>query len=350
MDNDNKVISFLTDRNDFQLEPVQDKIDFNNEYTKIKLTKNQKSQISMAVQHIPEIMASESMCDAYILTFPDGINHSLVSLKQGGFMSTYTDGNGNFAGTGSLYSLKAEAVLLQAFSIMAIVSGQYFITKIHSELKMINQSLDKILEFLYGDKKSELLSEVTFIKYAYENYSSIMEHPEQRIATISSIQGAKKIAVKDIEFYMCDLEARVNEKRNINDIVVESFNVKESLDLSIQLFGLCCVLEVYYSQNQDVEYIQRMQKETNMYIDKCEKRMLSSFSTLRKYINDYKGRLLEKIDKTEYEQDVGGVIDLLNNGEESDIRKSVRKTLQAAMTNKEYCVSKDGNVYLKVMS
>ena len=46
-------------------------------------------------------------------------------------------------------------------------------------------NIDKILEFLYGEKKAELMSEVSFVKYAYQNYGSIMGCNPQRIATIS---------------------------------------------------------------------------------------------------------------------------------------------------------------------
>lgn len=86
--------------------------------------------------------------------------------------------------------------------------------------------MDKILEFLYGDKKAELLSEVSFIKYAYENYSSIMGHNEQRVATIASLQDAKKVAIKDIEFYMCDLDSTINSKSSIDELVTNCISNK----------------------------------------------------------------------------------------------------------------------------
>ena len=56
------------------------------------------------------------------------------------------------------------------------------------------------------------MAEMSFIKYAYENYSSIMSHEEQRIATITSLQEAKKVAMKDIEFCINDLEMTVSHK------------------------------------------------------------------------------------------------------------------------------------------
>ena len=49
----------------------------------------------------------------------------------------------------------------------------------------MNQSIDEILEFLYGDKRAELISEVGFVKAAYQNYSSIMQHEQQRFAIIN---------------------------------------------------------------------------------------------------------------------------------------------------------------------
>ena len=68
---------------------------------------------------------------------------------------------------------------------------------------------------------------------------------------------------------------------------------------------------------------------------------------MKKHISDYKGRLLEKIDKAQYEKEVGDLIDSLNNGEESAMRKSLRKALRSISKAKEYYITGDGNVYLK---
>lgn len=346
-ESNNNAIQMMTLQNDFQLEPLKQEVNFDRGFTKILLTNNQKKQISAALQHMPTAVASSTMTNAYILRFPDGINHTLMSLRQGGASTTWLDTSGRIGGTASLYSMNIEAAMLGAFSAMAIASSQYFIKQINSELQMINQSMDKILEFLYGDKKAELLSEVSFIKYAYENYSSIMGHNEQRVATIASLQDAKKVAMKDIEFYMCDLDSTINSKSSIDELVTNAFQIKESLELSIQLYGMSSVLETYFSQNYDVEFIKYVEQEVTSYIDKCEKRILSSFSALKKFINDYKGRLLKKEDKSQYEKLVGELVDSLYNGEESAIRKSLRKTLQETLSAREYYVKENGEVYLK---
>lgn len=68
---------------------------------------------------------------------------------------------------------------------------------------------------------------------------------------------------------------------------------------------------------------------------------------MKKYINDYKGKILEKVDKTQYEKAVNDIIESLNTGEESMLRKSLRKTLQAASTINEYYISSNGDIYIK---
>ncbi len=99
----------------------------------------------------------------------------------------------------------------------------------------MNLKLDEILEFLYGDKKTELMAEMSFIRYAYENYASIMSHEQQRIATIISLQEARKVAMKDIGSYIYDLETTIFRKTKDYaelDLRGKSFQIKESLELS----------------------------------------------------------------------------------------------------------------------
>lgn len=347
MAGENKILRMTDLQNDFQLEPVYEDVNFDRDFTKIALTQNQKKQVSMALQHIPELFDSAVIAKAYRVEFPDGLQHSLMPLRQGGESAIWKNADGRFGGTASLYELKTLALVSGAFSAMAIATGQYFITQINSELQMLNQSTDKILEFLYGDKKAELLSEVSFVKFAYDNYSSIMNHDQQRVATIASLQAAKKVAMKDIEFYMSDLESAVNSKDGIDGLVFNAFRIKESLELSMQLYGLSSVLETYFSQNYDSEFVKYMEHDVTVYIDKCEKRMLSSFSALKKHVGDYKAKLLEKVNKSQYEKPIAELVDSLNNGEESGIRASLRKTLDEVTSAKEYYVDNKGDVYLK---
>lgn len=333
---------------DFQIEPIDKIIDFEKGYTPLKMNIGQKKQISALLHNIPSLAAAGTLAETYVVRFPDGLQHSLVALRQGGLSTMYKEG-GRFAGSASLYSTTSQAAFLGVFTAMSIASGQYFLSQINSELKVMKLNIDKILEFLYGDKKAELMSEVSFVKYAYQNYSSIMEYDTQRTATISSLQNARKVAMKDIEFYIGDLDSSVNGKdgSDIGALTEKAMQIKASLELSMQLYGISSVLEMYYAQNHEPSYITYIDNEISSYIDKCEKRMLSGFSILSRRISEYKGNPLKKIDKTAYEKAVAELVDSLNSGEESMLRKSLKKSLWAETKMTEYYISKDGMIYLK---
>ena len=127
----------------------------------------------------------------------------------------------------------------------------------------------------------------------------------------------------------------------------KSFQIKESLELSQQLYVMSSMMEVYFAQNQDPEYLNAIERDMLAYIDKCDKRMLGSFSTLKGHIGAYKAKPMERIDKSVHEKSVGALIDSLNNGEESAMRAAVRSALHVSTKKAEYYLSDDGNVYVK---
>lgn len=291
------------------------------------------------------------MTNAYVVKFPKGLPHTLTTLNQGGFGSMIRE-NGKFVGSASFYSLSAQALIMGTFTAMSIASGQYFLSQINNEMRMMNMKLDEILEFLYGDKKAELMAEMSFVKYAYENYSSIMSHDHQRIATITSLQEAKIIAMKDIEFYINDLENLMKQKtKDYSELETrtdKALKIKECLTLSEQLYVMSSMMEVYFSQNQDIEYLNSIEKDMISYIEKCDKRVLGSFSTLNGLIRGYKNKTIKKIDKSSCEEKIDIILNSLTNEQELDMRKEVSKILHASLKDAEYYLNDKGEVYYRV--
>lgn len=318
-------------------------------FSKLELTSDQQMQVGALLQHLPSVVAANSMTQLYTISFPNGITGKLMELKRGGLTTTIVGENGRIAGTASLQSFAPQAMALGCFTAMSIASSQYFLKQINDEMKMMRLNLDKILEFLYGDKKAELMAEVNFVKYAYQNFGSIMSHEYQRAAMIGSLHNSKKIAMKDIEFYMGDLESTIGTKdgREIGALVEKAFQIKESLEFSMQLYGMSSLLEVYYSQNQDADYLKYIENDISVYIDKCEKRMLGNFSALKVLVDNAKGTLFKKIDKSVIARQIEEFVESLNQGEESEMRKSLKTALNATTQKAEYYMTSDGTVYLK---
>lgn len=347
MSEENKLASGVID-----ILPCEHPVDLADikRFTKLELTAGQKMQINALLGELPSLTAGATLAKAYVARFPDGLPHTLMQLRQGG-VSSYYQVDGKFAGTASLYSTSAQAVCLGAFTAMSVASGQYFLAEINSKLNVMQLSLDKILEFLYGDKRAELMSEISFARFAYQNYGSIMEHGQQRMATICGLQSGRKIAIKDIEFYLSDLTSTVTAKdgADISNTVTKAIQIKECLDLSIQLYVMSNLLEVFYSENYDKRFLQYIEDDTAAYVTKCDKRMLTNFSKLQQSLTEHKDKLFKKIDKDSLEKQINEIVEGLNTSENSPMQELLHTALRAPEQKTEYYLNDTGDVYLKVL-
>lgn len=332
--------------------PLDDNVDLDNKdkFTKLSLTKSQHIQVSALMSQLPALASADMLSKTMMLRFPDGVQGVLMQLKNGGYSTTLRNvETGKITGTAWLESAAPQEVCLAAFSAMSIASGQYFLAQINNSLAQISSGLDKILEFLYGDKRAELLSEVSFIRFAYENYQAVMEHSEQRIATLISLQNARKVAMKDIEFYLSDLSSIMSEKRS-NDIsatVSKMIRTKDCLDLSLQLYTMSNLLEVYYSENFDSNYISFVQSEASSYIAKCEKRLLKYLGQLQHLLTESKG-LFAKSNKADYIHQIDDMVLELEASNLSPLQMTLKSALSESNKERDFYLSQDGNVYLKV--
>ncbi len=344
----NDIFQAMQAQSNFEILPCDNITDIDSKpgYVKMGLTESQKIQVSGLMAQVPAVAAAGAMTQLYSVSFPEGVTGTLMQLKGRGVANPIIN-NGKIVAWASFDEVGTQAAMLGAFNILSIASGQYFLSKINSEMKMINQSIDKILEFLYGNKKAELMSEINFVKYAYENYNYIMACPEQRAGIISGLVEAKKVAMKDIEFYVGDLNSTVNTTKNdITSTVEQAYNIKNSLELSLQLYTLSNVLDVYYSQNFEPNYIKYIENDVVHYISKCEKRILSDFSDLRGKVVICKDKLFAKFPKESTLNRLNKTIDELKNRDESPLNKSLRSSLSSINNKAVYFISKDGNVYM----
>lgn len=348
---DEQVFQQLQEQSSFKIAPCETNIHFcdKEHFKALNLTPEQKMQISELVQHLPAMTAAGAMARAYTVSFPQGLPHTLIALKQGGVGASIVS-NGRIVGSASFYSMLGQAAVLGVFTTMSIATGQFFLAQINKELHKINQKLDEIMKFLYGDKKAELLSEVNFIKYACDNYISIMAHEPQRFATIISIQEAKKVAVKDIEFYMSDLEQKIEsgkkqEFKFLNDLIShEVKQAEENLDLSLQLYFMSNLLEVYYAQNYEESYICHLEKDIKNYVEICNNQRLSIYGVLKGYLENCK---VSGKDKPKWEEAKRILKTSLDEKHEKYcmICDNLYNILHTSMRGAEYYLQEEGGTY-----
>ena len=356
MDNEITNVEFdsLQNVTDFKVMPFDISTMIPTQYTELELSKSQKSQLGLLQSQFPNILSNGATLNSYIVKFQEGLPHTMMRLKQGGVSSTLMGANGKIAGTASLYSTQALGIACIGFAVISFATGQYYLENIHSDLNLINQKIDKILGFLYGEKSSELLAEITFVNDAYKNYSSIMQNELQKLATITNLQAAKKIAMKDIEFYIDDLTKTVNiPSKNYQDfekIVSDALKIKDCLTLAKQLYTLSNILEVYYSENFDTKYVQYIKESIDGYISKCDNRILTEFSHLNGRNSEFKSSPLKKIDTSSLEDLLSKVIDEYSSVKKSEDRRCAIESLESMSTPTEYVITNDNRVFFKKTS
>lgn len=75
--------------------------------------------------------------------------------------------------------------------------------------------------------------------------------------------------------------------------------------------------------------------------------MLGNFSALKVLVDNAKGTLFKKIDKSVIARQIEEFVESPNRGEESEMRKSLKTALNATTQKAEYYMTSDGTVYLK---
>lgn len=347
----------IQDNADFSLVPCEVEIDFDDtkKYLPVETTPCQRKQMVSFLQQIPSVIATGTLAGAYSVSFPEGLPHTLTALHQGGFGSMIRD-NGKFAGTASFYPMSIQAFAMGAFTVMAAASGQYFLTQINKELQETNTKLDEILEFLYGEKRSELIAEISFVKYAHENFSSIMTHDEQRLSTITNLQEARKIAMKDIDFYINDFlsisKKTVKSYTELVNQTNQALRIKDCIELSRQLYAFSALLEIYYSENHEEAYLEYMKNDVDTFVRKCDGKILDGLGAVKGKFSAYKAKISEKTFSEENRKANIDKIDLISekysDGSDNPLRIAVQESLEELNKPKEYYIRDDGKVFIKI--
>lgn len=358
--NISKEFEEIEEKLGFNIKPWKNEIDLDNRehFTKLESNSYYKESINMLLGLIPQAASSGTLLKTYIVEFPKGLPngvHLAESSKViGGNLSSIVNKDNKIIAHATFHSTESLGIALSAFTVMSVLTGQYFLTQINSKLTNINVQLDEIMEFLKGEKNSELLSEIGFVKYAYRNFNSIMMFDNQKIATITSLQASKKIAIKDMEFYMNSLELLKNKELNRYEEICEScekaFGIARDIEISRNLFIFSSLLEVYYSQNYEPIYIQNLREETSKYIIECDTRLANTYVLLKKKFENYKFGWTELKKDYAKEKNINLLTEKIKpliKGENSPVLQVFDNALNSINGQKEYILTNNGDVYIK---
>lgn len=320
-------------------------------FRKIEFPEQAGITANSLLQLIPASLAADAASNTYVLRFPNGIQGTLMNLHQGGQSATIMDTTGHIAGSASLYKVNPLSVAaFQMFSVASFATGQYFLADISSKLTEVNRKLDDILAFLQASKRTELLSELTFVKYALANYATIMLSEPQRMATIGNLQRAKIKAVADMEFYAEELE-NATAAKNLENQIGTILQHKRTIDLTSQLYSISTIMESYYAQNWDATYTKYLKDETEDLMGLIEKRVSTAIGTYANTIRDaHKENPVTKKTKpfSETEKTLLHTSEILTNRTKNPLVDTIQEALNKPFESSELYLRSDGSVYQKI--
>ncbi len=299
-------------------------------------------------QLLPAAAVSNAASKTFILKFPEGVQGTLLHLRRCGYTTAIVDSTSHFSGTASLHPVDPTSVaLFNVFSVASFATGQYFLRDISLKMSEINRKIDEVMAFLQASKRTELASEWTFVKYALENYATIMLSDSQRIATIGNLQRAKIKAIGDIEFYEQQLEESVNAKAKPDQTKTVLEN-KQALDLASQVYALSSIMETYYAQNWNKTYINSIETDAKYLFSLMQNRTIAAFKTYSdKVSKEIEGRKKNPLAKgiTENEHKVMSIYTDLSTQTESHLYVSIASALSKPSRPTELYLAADGSVY-----
>lgn len=345
--NNQDLISVLNDELGIAIEEVPDNYQF-NDYYRVQLDSSMEATILAFLRNYNSIFQKGILANAYYVKFPSGIPHTLMALKQGGY-STAVRSSGRFAGSASLYPLAARGPAMAFAAVISMAAERVILNILFSSIELIDNKLDTIVDFLYNDKNSELISEISYLKYVNSNYGSICSKEDLRMSTIIGLQSTKKVAIKNIEFYRFDIESLLNRKvKELKDANLIYRNIR-FLEYAEQLYMLRSAIELYLVGNFDKEYVKYIKNEMKTYVKRSEITLIKTSADLIKKVNEVSILPTDKkkiAARTELVQKIEAVNEKYSSDEGTLMEKLIEDLFTDIEKSNDFIIDKSGKLYL----
>lgn len=183
------------------------------------------------------------------------------------------------------------------FTVLSIVTSQYFLAEINKNLEDIKQRISKIDFFLRLEKRCELLSNIDFLQEIHRDYEHIVMNPSHQQAVLNNIIEIKNSANRDCMFYTGLIESswsQLNGSKDSQKIISETLSsIAENIDnlkCAIMIYSISSILELIFSDNAgNGEYIELIKADMEKHRRAFEDTLLKSidrYDTERKHMKD----------------------------------------------------------------
>lgn len=335
-----------------------------SEYHLTKIdSSNALANIGICIQQLPLVGAAHQLSNCYKVVMPQGAVGELMKYKNG-MLGTPMMMNGKIMGHAGLTSIgKIATAPLMIFSVMSMVTGQYFMSKINKTLNILSEDIKSIINMKLDEKESENESIYGFYNYVRNNFKTIISNSDLKVSTITNIQSSNNKLHTNILFYEKTISRKLNKVKNIigdkkstkgrveeiNRYRREIMSLFHQKQLCTDLYAIGKVLEVRLSEAYDEDYCNNLKENcqdiinrNTELISKVKRTFINELNTIynKAWIND---------NKVEIEQKKVNVV--LNKKLEitrksfSNIKDTVDQILLLNTTDNEF-IYQDNELYL----
>lgn len=159
------------------------------------------SRVSHLMGNVPNLVGAAQLGRAYKVVFPPGASGKLMRYSNGLLGTPIVNGPNRIAGHAGLKALSGPGVALGVFSVLAAVTGQYFMTQVYHKIGELYGKLDYVERAIDATVHSETAASLFYIKHISDVVDVLCRHECLRLATLTNVQRANIAFLKNIRYY-----------------------------------------------------------------------------------------------------------------------------------------------------
>jgi hypothetical protein len=183
---------------------------------------------------IPAVASAAALSQSFRIVMPAGVVGNLMHMVKdpamSGLLTTSVVGSGGtIVGAAGLASMSGFVAPLVVWTVLAFLTGQFFLTHIQKNTSAIFEELQEILFFLVAQEESQLGARIEFLRYASNNFSALRENPEMRISTLSNLQKINVESLASLKLWTYNIEKELEAIKQSIDLVKDNKDRKNNI-------------------------------------------------------------------------------------------------------------------------
>ncbi|MGB2925783.1 MAG: hypothetical protein WBB82_10825 [Limnothrix sp.] len=198
--------------------------------------------LSRALGSVPQIASAIALSQSFRIVMPAGVIGNLVTLVKDPAMSglattSIVGGGGRIIGTAGLASMGAFIAPVVVWTILAFLTGQFFLTQIQRNTRAIFEELRNILYFLVAKEESDLGAKIEFLHYVSTNFNALNRNSEMRVSTLTNLQKINIESLAALKLWTYNIERELEDISIAVDLVRQNKDRKNNIGKVVNLVG-----------------------------------------------------------------------------------------------------------------